>query len=302
MEAIKTNLLTKRYRNLTAVDSLSIHVKQGEIYGFLGLNGAGKTTTIRILLGMIKPSAGDFRLFGKSISAPGMNWNNVGYMVETAYAYPNLSVFENLEIYARLRNLPNTAVNEIINKLQLDRYRSVRVQNLSMGNKQRLGIAKALMHKPALLILDEPVNGLDPQGIVEVRELIKSLAAQGTTVFLSSQILSEIAKLVTRIGIIHHGKLIRELYSSELDKELIKKLQIKTANNKMAGKILEQAGYPILQNTGDIIELDTAEVIAHPDSIAELLVKNKLAPKQLFTFVEDLEHYFLRIINNESTT
>lgn len=301
MDVIKTNLLTKKYKNLTAVDGLSIHVKKGEIYGFLGLNGAGKTTTIRILLGMIKASSGDFSILGNSIRSKEMDWNNIGYMVETAYSYPNLSVFENLEIYARLRNLSLNSINDIIEQLQLSRYRDIRTQNLSLGNKQRLGLAKALIHKPDLLILDEPVNGLDPQGIVEVRNLLKGLVAQGTTVFLSSHILSEIAKLATRIGIIHHGKLIRELYSSELEKELIRILQIRTVDNKTAAQILKKAGYHIDEDKEGIIETNDVKALEQPDKIAELLVKNNLAPRHLFIFVEDLEHYFLRIINSENS-
>jgi ABC-2 type transport system ATP-binding protein len=172
--SITTNGLTKHFGDVTAVDNLSLNIRRGEIYGFLGLNGAGKTTTIRMLLGMIKPSSGSVSLFGTGIH-PGITsiWQRVGYMVETPHAYPDLTVQENLEIVRRLRNLNDTdVVQKIIEKLGLTRYANRRARNLSLGNAQRLGLAKALIHKPDLLILDEPANALDPAGIVEIRNLL----------------------------------------------------------------------------------------------------------------------------------
>ena len=162
MEVLSTQNLTKRYHNLVAVNEVSIHIEEGEIYGFLGLNGAGKTTTIRMLLGMIKPTQGSFQLFGQESPITPDVWNEVGYLVESPHAYPNLSVTENLRVYAKLRGLEKERIAETIDHLGLTRYQNIRAKNLSMGNQQRLGIAKALMHRPKLLILDEPINGLDP--------------------------------------------------------------------------------------------------------------------------------------------
>jgi len=299
MDIVKTTLLKRTFKDIVAVDNLSLHVKQGEVYGFLGLNGAGKTTTIRMLLGMIKPTSGEFQLFGSSIKSGQMNWNDVGYMVEKANAYPNLTVTENLQIYAKLRHLDGSAVAEIIDRLQLTTYRNKSAGHLSQGNQQRLGIAKALMHKPRLLILDEPINGLDPQGIVQVRELLEELTQQGMTVFLSSHILSEISKLATRIGIIHKGKLKQELDAGELEKQLIKKLVLDSTDNAQAATVLHQAGHTVETNDDGLIELTDHNALASPENVATLLVQKKCPPTQLFTYVEDLEHYFLRIIEED---
>lgn len=300
MEIIKTGLLTKKYGDLKAVDNVSIHVKQGEIYGFLGLNGAGKTTTIRMLLGMIKPTSGEFKLFGQEISSLKNNWNDVGYLVESAYSYPNLSVKENLKVYAKLRGLNKTSVDEIIENLRLTKYKDIPAKNLSLGNQQRLGIAKALIHLPKLLILDEPINGLDPQGIVEVRELLLKLAKEGTTIFLSSHILSEISKLVTRIGIIHQGSLIRELFTAELGKQLIHKIIIDLPDHESAIDILHKDGYKVVSFDKKNIEVLDQKALDRPEDVNRLLVKNNLSPRQIYKYEEDLEHYFLRIIGKET--
>lgn len=297
MNIIQTNNLTKRFGDTMAVDNVSIHVKIGEIYGFLGLNGAGKTTTIRLLLGLIKPDGGICRLYEKAPEQAAKIWNDVGYLIETPYSYPNLSVYENLEVICKLRGLSDKSlINEITDRLKLTQYMNRKENNLSLGNKQRLGLAKALIHKPKLLILDEPINGLDPAGIVEIRELLKELSENhNTTIFLSSHILSEIARLTTRIGIIHNGALIKELKSSELHEQIIKKLCISTNSNEKAIKILNESGFKCTSNN-DTIELFSKEAINKPEEIAIKLVQHHVPPKKLYVVEEDLEHYFLRII------
>jgi ABC-2 type transport system ATP-binding protein len=210
---VTTRGLTKRYGTVTAVDALDLDVRQGEIYAFLGRNGAGKTTTIRMILGLIRPSAGEVRVFGRPVSAAEPGWlRRVGCLVETATAYPNLTVRENLDLQCRLTGTPAHAVPGVIQRLGLGAAADRRAGHLSLGNKQRLALARALVHTPDLLVLDEPANALDPAGIVEIRELLRSLADdQGATVFVSSHILSEVAQLADRIGIVHEGKLIEEL-------------------------------------------------------------------------------------------
>jgi ABC-2 type transport system ATP-binding protein len=159
MEVIKTESVTKKFGPTVAVHNFSMKVSQGDIYGFVGLNGAGKTTLIRMLLGMIKADYGSIQLFGKRLSTNFDMWNNVGYMVETPRPYQNLSVKENLAVYLKLRQITGARlIDEIIDKLQLEPYKHVKAKNLSLGNLQRLGLAKALFHKPKLLILDEPIN------------------------------------------------------------------------------------------------------------------------------------------------
>ena len=300
MEIIKTNALNKFFGATPASDNISIHVEEGEIYGFLGLNGAGKTTLIRMLLGMIQPDKGDIRLFGKPLSRQFDQWNDIGYMVETPYSYPNLSVTENLKVYYKLRQLSNPSlIDDIIEALKLTPYKHKKANLLSLGNQQRLGLAKALMHRPKLLILDEPINGLDPEGIVEVRELLRSLSARGSTIFLSSHILGEISKVATRIGIIHEGKLVKELTTGELSNQLIKKVLVKTSNNTKAVQVLIAANYNAVCTGNDEVEVTGRDAISKPEQISKLLVENQLQLKQIYLYTEDLEMYFLRTIRNK---
>ncbi len=301
MEIIKTNSLTKRFGSTVAVDTISFHINQGEIYGFLGLNGAGKTTLIRMLLGMIKPDNGTISIFGKQLSKKSNQWKDIGYLVETPYSYPNLSVYENLKVLYKLRQLTNPkAIDDIIEKLKLAKYRNIKVNALSLGNQQRLGLAKALIHNPRLLILDEPINGLDPEGIVEVRELLLELSKNGSTIFLSSHILSEISKLANRIAIIHEGKLIKELTTQELSNQIIKKILVQTTENKKAIKYLQNANYSVLETKQNLIEVTNSGAIEKPELITKLLTENDLPPKQIFLFTEDLEMYFLRTIKENT--
>jgi ABC-2 type transport system ATP-binding protein len=297
MEVIRTESLTKRFGAATAVESVSIRVYQGEIYGFLGLNGAGKTTTIRMLLGMIRPTEGTVALFGAALRPDRNRWHEVGYLVETPYAYPNLSVQENLEVYFRYRQLKDRSlISEVIEKLQLGRYRDTKASHLSLGNGQRLGLAKALLHRPRLLILDEPINGLDPAGIAEVRSLLQQLAGQGATIFLSSHILTEISRLAARIGIIHQGRLIREFDASGLRKQLVKKLLVRTGDNAAAVQLLTTAGYTVRVKPDQVVEIADEAAVHAPEPIASLLVGAGVPLQELYRYEEDLEHYFLRII------
>ncbi|MBL7111307.1 MAG: ABC transporter ATP-binding protein [Bacteroidales bacterium] len=300
MEVIRTHQLSKAFPKTLAVNKVSLHVKAGEIYGFVGLNGAGKTTTIRMLLGLIRPTGGEAYLFGEKVGHDHNIWKDVGYLVETPCAYPNLSVYENLVISYRLRNLPDiNSIDEVIENLKLTHYRNIKSKHLSTGNQQRLGLAKALIHKPKLLLLDEPINGLDPSGIVEIRNLLKNLASMGATVFLSSHILTELSRLADKIGIIHEGKLVRELLHDELEEQLLRKLIIDTPDNSKAIPVLKSAGHNPSENHDGQIEIENEEALAAPEQISSLLVNHKLPPKQIFLYEEDLEHYFLRIINEE---
>jgi len=297
MEIIKTTSLTKHFGSTVANDNISIHVNRGEVYGFLGLNGAGKTTLIRMLLGMIKPDHGTITLFGKQLSDKYNNWNDIGYLVETPSSYPNLSVYENLKVIFKLRQLKNPdAIERIIEKLKLTKYRNVKAEVLSLGNQQRLGLAKALIHNPELLILDEPINGLDPEGIIEVRELLRELSDNGTTIFLSSHILEEISKIATRIGIIHNGKLIKELTTRELSDQIVKKILVQTADNKKALQYLRNANYSVRETEKNELEITNPEALEKPEVITKLLTGIDLPPKQIFLYTEDLEKYFLRTI------
>jgi ABC-2 type transport system ATP-binding protein len=299
---IETHELVKRYGDVLAVDRLSLRVAEGEIYAFLGLNGAGKTTTIRMLLGMIKPTSGGATLLGTPVrlGSP-IPWASVGYLVEIPYAYPELSVYENLEVARRLHpGTPPKAVDEIIERLALAPYAHRRAGNLSQGNAQRLGLAKALLHNPRLLILDEPANGLDPAGIVEIRQLLLELTQnQGVTVFMASHILAEVSRLAGRIGIIHQGRLLQELDSADLERDRRRRLVLRTRDPGAARAALLAAGLPAELDGDSAIHLAHPASIERPDDVAALLVRAGVPPTHLVVEEEDLEQYFLRLINKE---
>lgn len=297
--AIETHNLTKQYGPVTAVTGLSLRVAPGEIYAFLGLNGAGKTTTIRMLLGMVKPTAGEAQVLGRPIRLGDKKpWHRVGHLVETPHAYPELTVRENLEVIRRLR--PGTmrqAVSDIIDRLRLSHYADRRAGTLSLGNAQRLGLAKALLHHPQLLILDEPSNGLDPAGIVEIRILLLHLAReQGVTVFISSHILGEVSRLAHRIGIIHQGHLLQELDAAELQRNRRRRLVIRTRDCQAAQAVLADAGIATDLKPDDIIEVTDVVALDRPDDIATCLVNAGHPPLMLNIEQENLEHYFLRLV------
>ena len=297
--AIETHELRKCYGDVTAVDQLSLRVAEGEIYAFLGLNGAGKTTTIRMLLGMIKPTAGYATVLSTRVRLGGRSpWAQVGYLVEIPYAYPELTVIENLEVARRLHpGTPTGAVSDMIERLGLSEYAGRRAGALSQGNAQRLGIAKALLHTPRLLLLDEPANGLDPAGIVEIRELLRELTReQGVTVFMSSHILAEVARLADRIGIIHQGCLLRELEVDELERERQRRLLLQVGDVEAARRALAAAGYPAELLPDGALQVTSSDALDHPETVATLLVHADAPPGRLVVEQEDLESYFLRLV------
>jgi ABC-2 type transport system ATP-binding protein len=296
---IRTENLSKHYGKLKAVDNVSINVKRGEIYGFLGLNGAGKTTSIRMLLGMVGSTWGAAYLNGVKVTPgnPAM-WKDIGYLVEVPYSYPDLTVRENLDLIRHLRMIKDPeCVDLIIEKLNLGQYSDIIAKNLSLGNSQRLGLAKAMIHNPALLLLDEPANGLDPAGIVEIREMLKDLTLnKGVTVFISSHILGEISKFATRIGIIHEGVLLHESSVSEMENQRKICLQVKSKDLRGAGNILEKSGFVTVMTDEGILEVHSEEAISDPEKISALLVNSGFPPSMIKVEEEDLETFFLRVI------
>jgi ABC-2 type transport system ATP-binding protein len=298
---IETETISKCYGDVTAVDGLSLRVAEGEIYAFLGLNGAGKTTTIRMLLGMIKPTCGRATVLGKRVRLGSREpWAQVGYLVEVPHAYPELTVLENLEVARRLH--PGTerkAVSRVIGRLGLAAYADRRAGVLSHGNAQRLGLAKALLHSPKLILLDEPANGLDPAGIVEIRELLLELTRQeGVTVFMSSHILAEVSRLADRIGIIHEGHLLQEMDVANMERNRRRRLLVQARDIETAQRLLSTAGYPSEILPGGILELNQTIAIERPDEIASLLVRAGTPPTQLLVEEEELEQYFLRLVGS----
>jgi ABC-2 type transport system ATP-binding protein len=293
---IETNGLSKSYGPVRAVDSVHLRVGRGEIYGFLGLNGAGKTTTIRALLGMIRPTTGSVQVLGQPVGPNGRGpWRKVGHMVERPVAYPELTVRENLEVARRLQGISDKgATSRVIERLGIASYADRKAGALSTGNLQRLGLARALLHEPELLILDEPANGLDPAGVVEIRELLAGLAQKGVTVFMSSHILTEVDRLATRIGIIHQGRLLEELEAERLEELRSQRLEIRARQLKVAQSALVAAGFA-LKIEGDTLFLNEARAVNAPDEVAAILVKAGAPPTHLAVAQEILEEHFLRL-------
>ncbi len=217
-EIVKTNGLTKRYKNTLSVSNLNMSVNEGRIYGFLGPNGAGKTTTLKMLLSLVRPTAGEIDIMGKRLNSKTRTelLRDIGSLVESPSYYGHLTGEENLRILQTLLDVPKQNIDKVLEIVRLDRQRSKKVSAYSLGMKQRLGLAEALLSFPKLLILDEPTNGLDPSGIQEMRELIKFLPKQyGMTVIVSSHLLSEIDQMAEDVGIIANGKM---MYQGALDR------------------------------------------------------------------------------------
>lgn len=304
--AVATTGLAKHFgsagRLVKAVDGIDLHVAAGDIYALLGLNGAGKTTAMRMLLGMVSPTAGEAYLFGTSVRrATAQVWARTGYLVETPAAYPDLTVTENLIVAARLRRLSNRdlsggdPIGDIVDRLGLSEYAHRKARDLSLGNAQRLGLAKALIHRPDLLILDEPANGLDPAGVVEIRRLLQHLAGQGTAILVSSHILGEVARLATRIGIIHQGHIITELAASEVDSHVRQWLHVNARDLAGAERVLRHHGFRPYPRA-DGLALTEPAAIDRPEQVAALLAGSGHPPTHLAVKREDLETLFLRLV------
>jgi ABC-2 type transport system ATP-binding protein len=295
--AIRTRGLSKSYGAVRAVIDLDLEVRRGEIYGFLGRNGAGKTTTIRMLLGLVRPSSGEMSILGSSLEKDRAGvLSRVGFLVESAAAYPNLTVRENLRIHQRLVGAAPTSVEEVIELLKLDEYVTRLAGKLSLGNKQRLSLARALLHSPELLILDEPANGLDPPGIVEVRALLRRLADErGVTVFMSSHLLDEVEHLADRLGIVHAGSLVEEVDYAELRGSGRLGIEVEVDDVARAERILrDELGLTELSRSGDG-SLRIADRGAQAAAIARALVIAGVSLERLVPMEEDLERHFMRL-------
>jgi ABC-2 type transport system ATP-binding protein len=299
---ISTHALVKHYGGVRAVDGIDLDVRRGEIYGFLGRNGAGKTTTIRMLLGLIQPTSGRVDVLGHRIG-PGEHsvLRRVGCLVETATAYPNLTARENLELGRRLHGAPRRAVAESIELLGLGDCADRRAGQLSLGNKQRLALARALLHEPEVLVLDEPANALDPAGIVEIRELLRRLAEERkVTIFMSSHILAEVAHLAHRIGIVHRGLLVEELGYEELRARGRRFVEVAVSEPERARTLLtERLGIARVEQTPEG-RLRVSEGLDRTAEIARVLVTGGLDLTRLSAEEEDLEAHFLRLTEGKA--
>ncbi|MQA77371.1 MAG: ATP-binding cassette domain-containing protein [Streptosporangiales bacterium] len=297
MPAVETRDLTKRYGGVVAVDGVALRIEPGQIYGLVGLNGAGKSTLIRMLLGMTRPSRGMVTLFGGRVSSGRGPWRRVGYLVDGAHAYPGMTVDQNLEIARRLHGIADRrAVDRAVDLLDLGAYRHRRAGQLSLGNGQRLGLAKALLPRPDLLVLDEPGNGLDPAAVVALRELLRRCAGAGVAVLLSSHVLAEVARLATRVGIIDRGRLLTELDGSDLTRRARTHLLVDAVDRPAARRVLDAHGVRVVGDTPEGLVVVDDDAVEHPDRVASLLVDASVPPTALHVRREDLEGFFLRLL------
>ena len=293
---IRADGLARRFGPIVAVDGLDLHVPPGSVYGFLGPNGAGKTTTIRMLLGLIRPDRGQVRLFDQPLAGQRTALlRRVGALVESPSLYPHLTGYENLEVTRRLLGTPRAQIDRALAIVQLaaDAHRPVR--GYSMGMRQRLGLALALLDTPDLLILDEPTNGLDPAGIHEMRDLIRRLpAAQGITVFLSSHLLREVEQVATHIGIIHQGRMLFQGPLAALQARREERLVVQVSRPAEAQRLLAAAGWA--GEAGDDGRLVVAaRTPAAAAAINALLVRQGLEVSHLRLEQPSLEEIFLQL-------
>lgn len=293
---IETKNLTKKYGNSTVVDNINLHVPKGKIYGLLGRNGAGKTTTMKMMLKLIKVTNGNINLFGEDFRNNNL-YKKIGSIIETPGFYQNLTARDNLNILAKLHgNISKKEIQEALEIVGLHTEEKKTFSNFSLGMKQRLGIAAAIMHNPELLILDEPINGLDPIGISEIRSFLLRLSRKkGVTIFISSHVLSEIEQIADVIGVMNNGKLVEEVNILELQDKLKHYIEITVSDTKSAEKILKDnfsiKDYSIIDN--NIYIYDSNKSIS---DINKSLVQNDISITKLNPCKETLEAYFENLI------
>ena len=293
---LKTYNITKKYGEQLAVDNVNMTIKKGDIYGFIGKNGAGKTTLIRLITGLIHKSSGEIELLG-------VNEENelnkartmVGSLIESPSLYTNMTARENLEVSRLVRNIPgNKCIDEVLELVGLKDVEKKKVKNFSLGMRQRLGIANALMGNPKLLILDEPINGLDPMGIVEIRELLKKINKEkDMTILISSHILSELSELATTYGIISNGKLIEEITAKQLSEKCRQYIDLKVDDTARAVILLERE---LGISDYEVLEDSNIKVFSNLDNVGEvnsLLSRSGIIVESISVKGENLEEYFM---------
>jgi ABC-type multidrug transport system ATPase subunit len=294
---VETRDLTKRYgRQITAVDRLNLAVRRGEVYGFLGPNGAGKTTTLRMLLGLIEPTSGAARVLGQEPGSPA-SLTGVGALVESPAFYPYLSGYDNLNVVSRYAGVPRRRIREVLETVELSGRAKDKFKKYSLGMKQRLGVAAALLKDPELLILDEPTNGLDPKGMADMRALVRELGSGERTVLLSSHLLGEVEQICDRVGVIHKGILVAEGTIAELRGE--GGLLVRAEPFEEARQIAERLeGVEGVRVVDGMLRLAT-----DPGSAAEInakLVSAGLRVSELRPAEQSLEEVFLELTGGET--
>ncbi len=297
---IKTEKLSYRFSNGTkALDDINISVEKGSIYGFLGPNGAGKTTTLRLLIGLLSIQQGSIRIFDQDIEENRIEiLKRIGSLIEQPSIYGNLTASENIEVNRKIHGVPKNRIEKVLKLVDLNDTGRKKARAFSLGMKQRLSIAIALIHQPELLILDEPANGLDPNGIIDMRELIKRLnKEEGVTIIVSSHILAEVERMATHVGIIHKGRLLFQGPYSELQqlKNQQKSIQIETSNNALAAELLQSYNAKRINGHLEIPYLKREEV----GMVSRKLIEGGVDLYLLQPQQNDLEQLFLDITSGK---
>ena len=288
---IEVEHLTKRFRKTVAVDDLSFKVREGTITGFLGPNGAGKTTTLRIILGLVRATAGTATVMGRSYRALDDPTRRVGAVLEAANFHPGRSGRNHLRVLATATGIPHSRVEEVLKLVDLEDAAGRRAGGYSLGMRQRLSLAGALLGDPQVLVLDEPANGLDPQGIRWLRELLRSLVSEGRTIFLSSHVLAEIEQIADEVVIIHRGKFVEHATTAELAARSSGGIRVRSPQVDRLRAVLEEAGVKVGSVEGNLLvasDTSTAQV-------GELAAANGLVLHELVAEASTLEEAFLEL-------
>ena len=304
MLVLETNSLSKKYKEHLAVDHVNMHIEKGDIYGFVGENGAGKTTIIRLITGLAAPTEGDYNLFGANSNNPDIfeAKKKISGIVEAVSLTPSMTAFNNIKFQALLadKKLTDEEINTLISRVGLNpkEIENKKVGSFSLGMRQRIGIAITLISDPEFIILDEPMNGLDPKGFVEVRDTIVELNKQGITFLISSHILSELEKVCTKIGFISHGKLLKELSIDELHKQSKPRIELELKNPQEVAEVLKKKlGLKNLEveehvvNIYDIIDIN---------DLMKSIVKNNIVVDNISKKEDTIETYYMKLMGGNA--
>lgn len=300
---LKANNITKKYGDSYALNSINLSIESGELYGLIGENGAGKTTLMNIISGLVYPTSGSISLFGSDgDELLSKARKSMGVLIEMPALYPNMNAMDNLIFYSRIFGIKSekSAITNTLNMVSLHDTGKKNVGEFSLGMKQRLGLAVALLSNPKLLILDEPINGLDPSGIIDIRNILGRLVKeQGVTILISSHILSELQVLATKIGFVHKGKLVKEIKTEELLKSAEESICIKTDSPENTLQILQEylqlAQIKLNENSGEI-EILKRDI--EVQEIMEILIRNQIHLKGVSLSTPNLEHYYMKLIDH----
>ncbi|MFC3900628.1 ABC transporter ATP-binding protein [Aliicoccus persicus] len=299
---IQVNQLTKTYNNKNSVSDANFSIRKGDIFGLIGKNGAGKSTLLKMIAGFIHPTAGDIRLFNHDVDSNHTYFERIGVLIEQPGLYPYYSGYRNLELIAISYGLKDkeTHINKVLSQVGLEKDKDVKVKNYSMGMKQRLGIALALLGNPDILILDESINGLDPEGIVDIRHLIMELNKSGMTIIIASHILEELSKIATRYAVINQGEILEILSRDELLETCEERIELEVDDIKQVLPVLEQYLDVQTYKVMDSKSVHIFDTHVEVQQVIKLLSKNELSIHSITKHKQSLEQYFLERTGVES--